>query len=92
VTAYLNGRVLELVGEPIDKMRHIAAADADVEDVQVFGDRLHLRVKADRAESVIGRLPAALRAQGVSVQRIRSIAPTLEDVFIELVEKTEADG
>ena len=92
VTAYLAGRVLELVGEPIDKMRHIAAADADVEDVQVFGDRLHLRVKADRAESVIGRLPAALRAQGVSVQRIRSIAPTLEDVFIELVEKTEADG
>ena len=92
VTAYLVGRVLELVGEPIDKMRHVAAADADVEDVQVFGDRLHLRVKAARAESVIGRLPAALAAQGVTVSRIRSIAPTLEDVFIELVEKAEANG
>ena len=92
VTAYLVGRVLELVGEPIDKMRHVAAADADVEDVQVFGDRLHLRVKADWAESVIGRLPAALAAQGVTVSRIRSISPTLEDVFIELVEKAEANG
>ncbi|MBP7690196.1 MAG: ABC transporter ATP-binding protein [Thermoflexales bacterium] len=92
VTTYLVGRVLELVGEPIDKMRHVAAADADVEDVQVFGDRLHLRVKAARAESVIGRLPAALAAQGVTVSRIRSISPTLEDVFIELVEKAEANG
>ncbi len=92
VTAYLNGRVLELVGKPLDTLRHVAAADPDVEDVQVFGDRLHLRVKTDRAESIIGRLPDALKAQGVSVQRIRSIAPTLEDVFIELVEKTEVHG
>ena len=88
----LNGRVIELRGSPINLLRHVAHQDADVEDVQVFGDRLHLRVKAARAESVIGRLPAALAAQGVTVSRIRSISPTLEDVFIELVEKAEANG
>ena len=84
VTTHLNGRVLELVGRPIDVMRQTANADPDVEDVQVFGDRLHLRVKPAGAERVIERLPASLRAQGVQVTRIRSIPPTLEDVFIEL--------
>jgi ABC-2 type transport system ATP-binding protein len=90
VTQHLNGRVLELVGRPLDAMRHTATADPDVEDVQVFGDRLHLRVKPASADRVIERLPAALRSQGVQVSRIRAIPPILEDVFIELSEKTES--
>jgi ABC-2 type transport system ATP-binding protein len=87
VTSHLNGRVLELVGEPLEAMRHVATIDPDVEDVQVFGDRLHLRIKPDSGERIIGRLPAALLAQGVHMQRIRSITATLEDVFIELSEQ-----
>ncbi len=84
ITTRLNGRIVELAGEPRDKLRHLAQADADVEDVQVFGDRLHLRVKAQSAERVMTRLPETLRLRGGNVQRIRSIPPTLEDVFIEL--------
>jgi hypothetical protein len=76
---------LELVGEPLDELRHAAKVDADVEDVQVFGDRLHLRVKEGSADRVMADLPGLLQAQGLQVSRIRSIAPTLEDVFIELV-------
>jgi drug efflux transport system ATP-binding protein len=87
VATRLTGRMLELVGEPLDKLRPAAKADADVEDVQVFGDRLHLRVKADTADRVIAELPAALQAQGLRVNHIRRIAATLEDVFIELVEE-----
>jgi ABC-2 type transport system ATP-binding protein len=86
ITARLDGRVLELVGEPRGAMRQAAAVDADVEDVQVFGDRLHLRVKPGSANRVLARLPDALQAAGVRVQRFRSIAPTLEDAFIELLE------
>ena len=88
ITARLNGRIVELAGEPREALRHLAQADADVEDVQVFGDRLHLRVRAQSAERVMARLPETLHAQGASVQRIRSIAPTLEDVFIEMLEVT----
>ena len=87
VAARLNGRVLELVGEPLDDLRRAATTDADVEDVQIFGDRLHLRVKPDSAERVIEQLPPRLRANGMQVSRIRPIVPTLEDVFIELVEE-----
>ncbi len=86
VTTRLNDRVLELLGDPIDTMRRVATADPDVEDVQVFGDRLHLRVRPASAGRVIDRLPSNLRAKGVQMQRLRSIPPTLEDAFIELLE------
>lgn len=92
ITARLEGRVLELVGEPRGAMRQAATIDADVEDVQVFGDRLHLRVKAGSADRVLARLPDALQAAGVRVQRFRSIAPTLEDAFIELLEVSSTES
>src|SRR5512143_399128 len=87
VTARLDGRILELVGEPHEELRHLAQKHADVEDVQLFGDRLHLRVKEGSADRVMTQLPPLLQAHGARVQRIRSIAPTLEDAFIELVEQ-----
>jgi ABC-2 type transport system ATP-binding protein len=89
VSARLTGRMLELVGEPLDELRHVAAAEADVEDVQVFGDRLHLRVKEGTADRVMAELPAFLQSKGLKFNRIRPIAATLEDVFIELVEEAE---
>jgi ABC-2 type transport system ATP-binding protein len=85
VTTRLNGRMLELVGEPLDGLRRAAQTAPDVEDVQIFGDRLHLRVKEGSADRVMADLPGLLQTQGLQVSRIRSIAPTLEDVFIELV-------
>jgi ABC-2 type transport system ATP-binding protein len=42
--ARLNGRVLELRGSPINVLRRVAHQDQDVEDVQAFGDRLHIRI------------------------------------------------
>jgi ABC-2 type transport system ATP-binding protein len=89
VATRLTGRMLELVGEPLDELRHAAKVDVDVEDVQVFGDRLHLRVKVGSADRVMAELPALLQAKGLKVTRIRPIAATLEDVFIELVEEAE---
>jgi ABC-2 type transport system ATP-binding protein len=89
VVMRLTGRMLELMGSPLDDLRHAAQAESDVEDVQIFGDRLHLRVKAGTADRVMDELPARLQATGLRVSRIRSIMPTLEDVFIELVEQAE---
>jgi ABC-2 type transport system ATP-binding protein len=83
----LDGRILELVGEPHEELRHLARKHTAVEDVQLFGDRLHLRVQEGRAEQVMSELPALLQASGARVQHMRSIAPTLEDAFIELVEQ-----
>jgi ABC-2 type transport system ATP-binding protein len=82
--ATLDGRILELRGSPLAEIRHHVAEVPGVENVQAFGDRLHLRVSLGQAESVIQRLPAQLQPTGVSVASLRPLPPTLEDVFIAL--------
>ncbi len=84
----LKDRIVELSGEPIKALRHIAQKDEDVEDVCAFGDRLHLRVREDKAQVVIDRLPSEIRSEGGELTRLRSIPAQLEDVFIYLSEQT----
>jgi ABC-2 type transport system ATP-binding protein len=84
--ARLSGRVLELRGDPINTLRHVAHQDRDVEDVAAFGDRLHLRVRKGQSKFIIDRLPKEIRAAGGTVQDLRTIPPVLEDVFIALSE------
>lgn len=84
--ARLNGRVLELRGSPIGLLRHVARKDEDVEDVQAFGDRLHIRVGENKAQDVLSRLPSRIGSEGGQVDELRSVPPVLEDVFIALSE------
>jgi len=81
----LEGRVLELAAEPQVEARRVAAADPDVEDVQAFGDRLHLLVRA--AAGPLARLPGTLAGAGIRLIHLKPVSPTLEDVFIQLLEK-----
>ena len=82
--ARLNGRILELRGSPIHVLRHVAHKDQDVEDVQAFGDRLHLRVGEGKAQDVLSRLKSEIEAEGGRVDELRIVNPVLEDVFIAL--------
>jgi ABC-2 type transport system ATP-binding protein len=84
--ARLNGRVLELRGFPLHLLRHVAHKDADVEDVQAFGDRLHIRVGENKAQDVLRRLKSEIRSEGGQVDELRAVLPVLEDVFIALSE------
>ncbi len=84
--ARLAERVLELRGQPLNLLRHVAHEDADVEDVAAFGDRLHLRVREGTSKAVIDRLPEEIRAAGGTLTELRSIPPVLEDIFISLSE------
>jgi ABC-2 type transport system ATP-binding protein len=86
LTATMNGRVLELAAHPKDKAKFLAQNDPDVEDVLTFGDRFHLRVKD--VAGPMERLPKLLAVAEVKVDRLRPIAPSLEDVFIALLNKT----
>jgi hypothetical protein len=56
----------------------------DVEDVQAFGDRLHIRVRDDKAKQVLRRLKAEIKSAGGHVDELRMVPPALEDVFIAL--------
>lgn len=85
----LAGRILELDATPQMAARQIALDDPDVEDVHTFGEYLHLRVS--NADGPMQRIPARLEAAGISMKHLISVAPTLEDVFIHLLE-TEGAG
>ncbi len=84
--ARLNGRVLELRGNPINVLRHVAHQDEDVEDVAAFGDKLHVRVRADKSDLVMKRLPDEIKAADGTLVDLRIVPPALEDVFIALSE------
>lgn len=80
----LDGQILELRGSPLAEIRHLAAKTEAVEDVQAFGDRLHLRVGQGQAEAVMKALSGRIQAAGGTLQSLRPLPPTLEDVFIAL--------
>ncbi len=82
----LAGRILELIGEPASLLIDLSRADRQVEDVQRFGNSLHLRVQEGQAEMVIRRLNEAIRKAGGRVHRLQLVEPLLEDVFIVLSE------
>ncbi len=84
--ARLMDRVLELRGSPLNLLRHIAHKDEDVEDVQAFGDRLHIRVGENKAQDVLSRLKSQIGSEGGQVDALRAVPSTLEDVFIALSE------
>jgi ABC-2 type transport system ATP-binding protein len=82
----LTGRVLELRGSPLNLLRHVAREDQDVEDVQAFGDRLHIRVGENKTHDVLARLKPQIESEGGRVDELRAVLPVLEDVFIALSE------
>ena len=86
--ARLNNRVLELRGSPLKLLRHVAHKDEDVEDVQAFGDKLHIRVGENKAQDVLSRLRSRIGSEGGQVDVLRAVPSTLEDVFIELSESS----
>jgi ABC-2 type transport system ATP-binding protein len=83
----LAGRILELAAEPQFAARQIANEDPDVEDVHAFGSYFHLRVRS--SEGPLERIPGRLAEAGITMLHLKHVAPTLEDVFIQLLE-TEA--
>ncbi len=83
LTAPMEGRVLELAATPARVARDVALADPEVLDALAFGDRLHLHVSA--AAGPTERLPGALSARGVALDRLRPIPASMEDVFIALL-------
>ncbi|HVO44678.1 MAG TPA: ABC transporter ATP-binding protein [Aggregatilineales bacterium] len=86
---HLERRILELAAAPQTAARRVAQVDPDVEDVHAFGDRLHIRVSAP--EGPMARLPVALAEAGVELIHLLPVSPTLEDVFIQLLEEEAND-
>lgn len=82
-----NGRILELCGSPIRDLRIIAAEVPGIEDVRLFGDRLHLRTRAGVSSEIITKLGDHIKESHQKLESIRPVPASLEDVFIILSEQ-----
>ena len=83
-------------GRPIIEVRTPKATDAmrvldeapNVEKTSLFGTAVHAVLKDSR--DGIAALEAHLRSRGIPVESIEPVEPSLEDVFLDVVERAEA--
>jgi ABC-2 type transport system ATP-binding protein len=80
--ASLAGTLLEVVvAEPRAALERLKTR-AHVDNAQVFGDRLHVWSPATDAEAARREFDQLAALAGINASSIRSITPSLEDVFI----------
>jgi drug efflux transport system ATP-binding protein len=72
--------------DPLESMRALENVPG-VRDVAVFGGGLHVTV--DDAAAAVARIRDALQSKGIEVNRLEPIQPSLEDVFVAMIEAEE---
>ncbi|NWG12865.1 MAG: DUF4162 domain-containing protein, partial [Acidobacteria bacterium] len=72
--------------DSLESMRALEGV-AGIADVAVFGAGLH--IKARNADSVLAEIRAALSRRQVGIRRLELISPSMEDVFVSLIEEQE---
>ena len=84
---FANRPIVELqTPQPVQAM---AALDAmpEIEKTSIFGTAVHAVLRAPDISPA--RLQTALEAAGIPVSGIGPVTPSLEDVFLDVVERTE---
>jgi ABC-2 type transport system ATP-binding protein len=85
--ATLPGTVVEVIAPDRDRTMGVLERLSGVADVQLFGERAHVRFEPGAELSDPDRLRAALQAAAVNVDGVRRVPASLEDVFIARVAK-----
>ncbi len=80
--AGLTGTMFEVIVDAPREALDRLSGRADIASTQVFGDRLHVWIDRADAKAAEITLQSAARAAGVTASSIRTIVPSLEDVFI----------
>jgi ABC-2 type transport system ATP-binding protein len=87
----MRGELVEAVAQPQRRAREALAGFPGLLGIQVFGDRLHVWLRAGAGGAAAVR--AWLDARGVAVDDARGVQPGLEDVFVSLLAPpAHADG
>ncbi len=84
-TKYLTNTILEIECNPVVEALSILEKEPFVDETAIFGNRIHIIVNdkysgKEQVESI-------LKGKNITVKTIESIVPSLEDVFIHLLEK-----
>lgn len=82
IRGIISDTMLEVTCSPIRQARQILKSFPGINDVQSFGDRIHLKYSTSASVSSIR---SSLESESITVTDIREIQPSLEDVFIHLL-------
>jgi ABC-2 type transport system ATP-binding protein len=72
--------------DPLETMRALEGLEG-VRDVAVFGGGLHVTV--DDVDATSARVRERLSARGIALRKMEQIEPSMEDVFVALIEAEE---
>jgi ABC-2 type transport system ATP-binding protein len=86
--AFRDRPIIEVqAAQPVAAMTVLDAME-EIEKTSLFGTSLHVVLRrADRAEEIVIQ---ALRQAGVEIRHISRVTPSLEDVFLDVVERSGA--
>lgn len=83
--ASLKGDVVEVIARDRDRANQALERLPGVVDVQLFGERAHVRLDPASPLGDPDRLAAALKQAGIEPESVRRVPTSLEDVFIARV-------
>jgi ABC-2 type transport system ATP-binding protein len=84
-TKYIKNKMLEIQSEKVVDALEIISKENFVDETSIFGNSIHISVNdlfqnKDQIIQILGR-------SSIKVHKVEEISPTLEDVFIHLLEK-----
>ncbi len=85
----LSGEMLDLLARPQREALSRLRTHPRASHVQVFGERLHLLVANPKQD--LPALKADLSKQDIQISDVRQTIPSLEDVFVAMLEKQTID-
>ncbi len=82
---FIKNKILEVECERVVDALEILSKENFVEETSIFGNTIHLSVNDNFRSNE--QVKQSLSASSIEIFRIDEISPTLEDVFIKLVDK-----
>ncbi len=84
-TKYLTNKILEIeCSNPVDAME-LLENETYVDETSIFGNKIHISVNDSFTSDEL--VKSQIDTKGIKVYNIAEIVPTLEDVFIHLLEE-----
>ncbi|HMQ68427.1 MAG TPA: ABC transporter ATP-binding protein [Ignavibacteria bacterium] len=84
IKTIMNQEIIEVVCNPVRKAYRLLN-DADLYEVQIFGDRLNVSSEYEKIDA--GNIEKILKDNSVQISDIRKIPPSLENAFIHLIKE-----
>lgn len=82
VAGSLGGVILEVLCNPVRSARSVLAGTPGVDDIQLYGDRLHVNSRTIGVGELQETIRSCLGTAGIRCRAIREVHPGIEDVFI----------